>query len=854
MPATQQEDNTQHDLSPGERALQDQRSAATGKSSTSPEDLANLEAAGGLPSIADKDRNTAANSLGDKEAAAEGGAGGIGDAANAARNAASFAYNPEGAAANFVRNRFRNFFWGGKKAKRRTLLGGATGVGIIVLGIFFIATLPNELVALSTDLQSHLFAGVEADISAESDRLVSDYMRDRMEKSLGLQCKKLRTCIQDAKKNYSNCKQDDDICRLFSKWDDSDLAGQFEGKGYSFQKDDNGRWNIYSDELPGGKLDIHDAIGDKNTNLFDFANEKVPGFGDTLRDTKETLVVARGSYLHNIFTRLFPWTRFYGDKAGTSSDPDPTKEDQTTKENAFNEVDTGEAVASDAQVLADSEKCLADNCDPTKRNPPTGDAASDINPVQQSDFETSTTADEEATAAALDKTSLKDLYKKYTDLKAKGADALADALADAIGKVTGSDVTKEASKAVINNLSDKVSGPIAVVQISAQILNFAHTVGTTLVALNFTVHYYPYIARAVEIHSEADKEKSGCTNVNPGQPCPNDLTMIGSFASALHANGSTATGGCYANYVINSNSDQQSAAQVHSCLTSRHMALNDYSNPVTQISSFVNSIPFFGVLLNFVNILNGIIGAILFIPNLLIQAIIHATGLDAIIGKVVSALIFWIAEHALPVGGIMNPGGADVGDTVAIGTHLMGWTAGRSLGGKRVTPTQAGMIMNTQLNAEQKTFQNQPLYARMFSKDTPYSFASQLAVKIPTNVSTLAQTSFADLLQNPLGKLFGSFATVLHPGNVFAAATPANSPDGLWENLIPLDDPVFKTDSETYQNQNDCVAQSKQDYPNWNKHAVLDKGTGQIYYTQTNGCLLQQRTMEAMGTINGYSD
>ncbi len=782
---------------------------------------------------------------GKKESDKEGGKSGIGDAASKAKKATNFVFNPEGAAAKSTFQKAKDALVGGKKEKKRSVIVTLSVIAGVALGLGFLAELPYEVIPLTQSLQNHLLAGVSENMTLESDRLASDYARDRMERSLGLRCKNLRTCVKNAKAVFGKCKEADNVCKMFREWDNSDLLGQFEEKGITFSKEGD-TWFIHSGAIPEGKLDVTEVVRDKNANLFEFAEKKIPGFGDTLREIKEATIVSKGSYFHNIFTKLFRvlWT---GDGKGTRVKDKDTTDAQ--KADAFQGADTltTDVAAADVAVAAE---CLADQkCAPEKTNPGTGDAAQDQTAGQpESDTRVEMNQAEEAAVSKFGSKKLGALLKSYADLKAKGKNALADAIANAISGATGADLSKEATRELI----DKLGGVEAIVQISAQVLNFAHSEGNKLKALYFMVHYGPDIVRASEFLAESDKERSGCYD-NNGE-CQNDLTMIGSFARALHNKGANATDSSYVNHVINGNYDEQSTETIHSDLAFRHLALNGYSNPITQLTSFANKIPFFGTLVGFVNILNSIIGAIAFLPNLLIQTIIHATHLDAISGKVLSALLIWITYHALPVGGIIDPRGDDLGSTIGIGIHLMAWTAGDAIGGKRLTPLQAATLSNMHLDAQHRSFEQRPLFARIFAKDTQYSLVSQISLKLPSSFGDLFQGSFTSLLQNPLNKTLGSIASIFHPGSVFAAATPEKSPDGVWENGLPADDPLYTTNSETYQNEHHCVPQSKKDYPHWNAHIATDPDTQQIYHTQTEGCLTQQRAMEGMGILNGYSD
>lgn len=737
----------------------------------------------------------------------------------------------------------------GEKNRKKSAITSIVVVAATVGIAAFISTLPNQTISLMSQLENHFFAGIEADLDQMSDRLVSDYIKHRILQRMGLQCKSsvnLKKCIAEGKARFNKveCADDDEVCKLFNSWDDSDLAGQFAGNGITFTEED-GRVFMNGDGLPDGKLDVTDFSKSDAENLFENKEVVSSGFVDTLHFVKNKLVVVVGSYLHNIFTKLFHGVIFDGDGLG-SREEETDNISEEAKQGAEQATVEGEVVDDYTAETEAAMQCIADEeCNPAQRTAGTTDAAAD--PVAG----TPESSEEASADQALDEVSTKfgseklaGLLQNYNDLKTKGTDAMADALARAITGITGADVSKESIKVI----ADKFS-VIGWIQMAASIVNFIHGADLKLKALNFSIHAAPFIAMFVAYASESDKQKSQCTNSTDGH-CQNDFTMIGSFANALHANGSTASSSPFVQYATNPNTTTQTAASVHSNLMQNHLALNDYSNALTNASKGLNAIPGFNWLADLASLINKIINGVLAPINGLVARLFNVTGINDLIGKATGPLLIALSNNLFPMPNLTNLSGGNLGSILAIGNHLSASKAGMSLGGKRVSFKVASEIGDAQENYEFHQFQQRPLFARIFAADSPYSLVSKLSLDVPPSLSTM----FTSLIDDPFGKVYSSFSTVVHPHFAYAAAAQDVSPDGVSDNLVPLNDSVFTTDSEAYQKQHNCVEQQKKDYPDWNKEVATDPDTGQVYHTQANGCLLMERTIESMGKVSGLGD
>lgn len=91
------------------------------------------------------------------------------------------------------------------------------------------------------------------------------------------------------------------------------------------------------------------------------------------------------------------------------------------------------------------------------------------------------------------------------------------------------------------------------------------------------------------------------------------------------------------------------------------------------------------------------------------------------------------------------------------------------LGGQTVSPATAMQIRQQAEMEQQAEFNNQPLYARIFSKDSPRSVVSQIAMSLPAGELDTAQSGIASLTHNPLQTIASTFGTIFAGRKSYAA-------------------------------------------------------------------------------------
>lgn len=770
-----------------------------------------------------------------------------------ALEAAGF-FNPEAKEAMKVAQRLKGLVTG--KNKKKAAAGGLAGGVVIALIFALLLSLPNEVVSIMNSLENRDFGIATKNINDMADRMMSDYIKNRVFSRTSCSPTKnpikFYKCIKSIRtKDETNKTVEDDPIEgkngLYDSWDNADLASQFADKGVTFTQE-GGKYLINSDSLPGGSMDVTEAIKN-NEDIFKYMDKVSPGAGETLRTIYQSLVVPTGTWLHIIVTRLM--ATIWGDKSCVM-DCSPGEEEQEHNEPTQDKVQFLDAEEQDrtrrifGTKIAEAIKCLMDiNCDPTKRQAQTGDAATDPEagePKSTYDTESEQAVQEAATKFGSEK--LAKLLEGYANLKSAAGDAMAKLVAESLSGAFGADISKDAVKALSDKVF-KIFGVAQWVQFFAEIIVFFNQVGTKLAALNYDIKGATF-AQEFSMYASAGAEQQSGSN-HP------DSTELGSMGQGLNApdkngNPSDAMQSPYLQQQVDPNNTTYSNNQVHNYLEAAHYAL-DYANTLTQISDALHNNPAFQALADVAGVIVKVMNTLMAPVGWIMTSLLHLFHVDGLIASAMRPLLSFIVTKAFPMPNLINMSGESRGTMIAVGGKLTGAKAAEMLGGMKLTPTQASGLLADEQNSERQQFERQPLFARMFATDTPYSFVSRLSLKIPLSFGVALQTSFASLIQNPFGKLFGSFASILHPDNVFAAPPAAPDPAGITEyGFVDTPDPI------TYWDTHNCAQQEKQDYPAWNNAVTLNTATGQVEHTTENQCLRIQRVAQSVGALSGFQD
>lgn len=295
--------------------------------------------------------------------------------------------------------------------------------------------------------------------------------------------------------------------------------------------------------------------------------------------------------------------------------------------------------------------------------------------------------------------------------------------------------------------------------------------------------------------------------------------------------------------------------------------LDSGNHTANEISSIANSIPVLpqiGWLINKVgNVVGGAIGTVF-------QGLCYSIGLpecpivEGAVGNALGNLVSTLTNQLIVSPFSDHQSGGRTGDMmIAGGDVAFNSSCQEELGCAKLSNQQVADIRSQQTTEQKTEFDNQSVFARMFSTSSPYSFVSRLAMVMPTSLQGLG-SNFSSFLSNPLGDLGNLFADAFSGSRAFAATPAASDPFGIPQNGYP--DSQIPADPPTYWNNN-CVNGPMAKYDsstgeldisawlnndpsteqNGQPNTEQDPNTGQQINLKTNPCLLIQATVEADG-------
>lgn len=251
--------------------------------------------------------------------------------------------------------------------------------------------------------------------------------------------------------------------------------------------------------------------------------------------------------------------------------------------------------------------------------------------------------------------------------------------------------------------------------------------------------------------------------------------------------------------------------------------------------------------------IGGIVGDLIGLAHLqqLCNAISPCKEANALVKELAPRLIGVIMNQVMKPMVTDHMSGGRIYDSVAAGSDISN-DCQITLGCAELNNKQATLIKDTYLAAQQKEFNKKPMFARMFSTDTPYSLVSRVALATPQSFES-GRDSLIGTLGNPSNLLRSIGAVFANPGSAFAATgdeedpfgivqtgyveTPDN-PDIFWDQNC-VNGPLAKYDEAT----------NKLDISTWLNAQQPDPDTGQAVAKVANPCLLIQATVIAAGGL-----
>ncbi len=228
--------------------------------------------------------------------------------------------------------------------------------------------------------------------------------------------------------------------------------------------------------------------------------------------------------------------------------------------------------------------------------------------------------------------------------------------------------------------------------------------------------------------------------------------------------------------------------------------------------------------------------------------------------NVAKAVVSWLIPN--PYGA--NQSGGRTYNLMAAGANVAGNDSCSQMGCGASTPEAVAKIQNEQLQQEQQSFNTLPMFAKLFNTDTQYSLISRVAISTPFTVSA-AQSNFASIMTNPIGKMFDSFGSLFAGRRAFAANTQ-NTVDVFKIGVVAFDQNSIPDDPEKYWDENNCGDTSENGpIAKWQKESAdaanavgdstdgngVNKDTYMPIHKTSNTCLLIKTATASAG---GYYD
>ncbi|NDH69216.1 MAG: hypothetical protein EBY22_15220 [Gammaproteobacteria bacterium] len=214
------------------------------------------------------------------------------------------------------------------------------------------------------------------------------------------------------------------------------------------------------------------------------------------------------------------------------------------------------------------------------------------------------------------------------------------------------------------------------------------------------------------------------------------------------------------------------------------------------------------------------------------------------ISNAIKDLADTITNELIPNPFAANMSGGRTFDMMAAGANVAGNDACTQMGCGKVDKKFVADVINKQQQEELDKFKQQPFYARMFNTESDYSLVSRVAMAVPFEYQSSAQSSFANLMSNPFGGLFSAF------GNIFgykytSAAASEDTIDVFNIGTVGYPENAMPDDPEAYWEQHNCADEIKK----WQDASAETSNptTGMPLHTTPNACLLIKNAVSNMG-------
>lgn len=732
----------------------------------------------------------------------------------------------------------------GVRSKRRAMVLFASMLSGLVSSIagFFGMMAPLQALSIPQFLQNMFFSSTNNASQRLSEQLWTSYVRHYLIPSLvpGTGCadtKVGRHCI-------GPIQGDGPISLLFNRWrgvKNMELEHKMALQGIEIQSD-GGRYFMRAPGLDN-PVDLESVRNGTVTNMFDMKEVSRSDVRAHLRQAFQDESFFKKLYYRHRIGRLLQ--QKYGIvRCYIACDfKDKVHGKITSQKRAFLALFARRILEPRSEMIGVVFQCLFQNCPDLKSstNPDvTPDEDGNTNPgasEPMDDFDRQTRDAIRRLAAAWPEDKLDNLVKNLEEFKKAGPAKYV--FKKVIEKIAGAFVGDELAAEAATKLTNAAGWVLLVIkflylvehggkllQQYNYVVNSTAMVGAAYMFITIGDELRSHHVTATTIGSITDSLNGNIdgrsTEPMTASPLYNNIfsasttssttafirTFLPAKAYALSATSTTATEKCNDGNTLQ---QVQKADGGDANMVCDELHLVGFETLLTQASKFLRKIP---VLSTIIDIAGSIIGVINDIINAAIQPLLDfppvkaildtvTQGITYLLGDIITEFVQWVMSFVIADIFPDDFSSARLIDTVIGGVDSAGnESAHRNIGGAVLTGDQRAQIVNDQTTRENEDFAIRPLKDRMLDTTNQRSFISQVALSTPTNPTQAFQSTVANLLSNPFGKIMQSFASIFSLRQVSAA--PANmqgDPFGIAQYGIPIDNKVFQSDPLEYWDQ-----------------------------------------------------
>lgn len=771
-------------------------------------------------------------------------------------------FNPEEGGIKGLQ-KVKQTFFGTKERRNRTLFGGGIVGGIIsVFALLFFALLPYKISLMVEHLQNRFFGASEAAISQESQSMFDTYLKKHVFPGLGPHCPTTRADRSCA----VNVTGDGPIMTAYQQWHTKNIQNKWAEKyGIEFGRRGVGstsRIYMRAPGLNGGEIDLPDDVVNGSRSIFDMPEVSHSQARQALRDA-----IAGESRWKQVFLRF--QMRRIADANGirrciiACNLKDKWSDSVVNKKRAATLFIAQRVLQPHSAALALAVQCIMDGgCDPNRLDNTDGP-----NGARQSEYDRQLSDTMRQFAARYGEDSLQAVLSQVSDILDKGFFKYAtDSL---IGGIAG----KFGASAEATQLSQDVAGKavpfVGWANLAAETVGALSHLGPKVRKLTYATNVVGMIGMWTTYRSVASEIQSG--HVDP--------TELGSFQDSLAPSSNGPGAEASPLYANTFDSDSKGAAAIlNTFLPAKAYAdTQDIINSQKQLNScdgedsgdnqrsvpagklicpeeslvagskvadgISNSIP--GPVADLAGYWNGSVGAVFRKVGEVFSKLPGVQQLGDLLANAIQPLLKLIMNQLIPNPFNEHQSGSRNFDLMTGGSDAYYNDACHNeLGCERATNKQAADIVNKQKREARQEFDSKSFWARMFDRNDEHSLVGQVALALPSNVSSSAQTSFGSLLSNPMNKLLTGFSTIFTSNHAHADTPAQDDPFGITQYYYPTSE--IPADPEAYW---ETHCKDGKQTAAWNDNLTMNPLTSTPENTTTNPCLLIKATGESAGQV-----